>query len=59
MDGGCQVPLGIYCYKDVNGNFHIHAAWSPGIDQALIRVRQSQSTTFGLAELVLIELKKS
>lgn len=59
MDGGCQVPLGIYCYKDVSGNFHIHAAWSPGIDQALIRVRKSQSTTFGLAESVLSELKKS
>lgn len=58
MDGGCQVPLGIFCQKDQAGNFHLHAAYAPAGNAPLIKVRISQSTTHGLADSALRELKK-
>lgn len=58
MDGGCQVPLGIFCQKDQAGNFHLHAAYAPAGNAPLIKVRISQSTTHGMAESALHELKK-
>ncbi len=59
MEGGCQLPLGVYCHKDANGFYHLHAAYAPNPQQPLVRVRKSQSTSFGLADAVLNELKKS
>lgn len=54
MDGGCQLPLGVHCKKDQNGNFHAVAAL--GLDKDLKRTRVSQSTSSGMAELIFNNL---
>ena len=38
MNGGCQMPLGVYCYKDKFGNYHVHAAYSTSFDLPITRV---------------------
>ena len=52
MDGGCHLPLGVYCSKDIAGNYHCHAAFSPDENTALIKTNLSQSTTSGLAKKI-------
>jgi hydroxymethylbilane synthase len=59
MEGGCQIPLGVHCFKDENGNFHTYAAYSTDLSKPLIKVRVSQTTTHLLAEEVVSQLKKS
>jgi len=56
MNGGCQMPLGVYCYKDALGNYHIHAAYSPRYDLPMIRVSISSATHYQLAEKVVEKL---
>lgn len=56
LDGGCQMPLGVYCEKDQAGNFHVWAAKAEGWDQPLERVQVSSSTSFQLAEQVVEKL---
>lgn len=58
MEGGCHIPLGVHCSKDANGYYHVHAAYSKGLEHPLIKIRKSQSTIFNLAELVAGELLK-
>jgi hydroxymethylbilane synthase len=55
MDGGCQLPLGVYCERDAQGNFHVFAACA--LAGQLYRVRQSSSTNYGLAERVVAALR--
>ena len=51
MDGGCQLPLGVHCIRDNDGNFHALAACErPG---GMKRVHLSQSTSFGMAEKIV------
>jgi len=57
MNGGCQMPLGVYCYKDNLGNYHVHAAFSPNVDSPLIRVSISSATHYQLAEQVVEKLR--
>lgn len=57
LDGGCQMPLGVYCEKDGEGNFHIWAALANGWDQPVRRCRLSQSTKHGLPERVIEALR--
>ncbi len=57
MEGGCQMPLGVYCEKDTMGNYHVWAAVSDSWDTPLKKVQVSRSTTFELAEEVVIALK--
>jgi hydroxymethylbilane synthase len=57
MNGGCQMPLGVYCYKDALGNYHIHAAYSPRYDLPMIRVSISSATHYQLAEKVVEKLR--
>jgi hydroxymethylbilane synthase len=57
MEGGCQVPLGVHCERDANGFYHAHAAYSPAQDAPLIKVKQSSSTTFELAENLVTAIK--
>jgi len=57
MDGGCQMPLGVFCEKDQMGNFHVYAALSKGEGTKLIRTKVSSSTSFGLADSVFKKLK--
>lgn len=58
MAGGCQIPLGVYCEQDPMGHFHIHAAYSEGLNSELKKVSISQSTSYMLAEKIIEELKK-
>ena len=57
MDGGCHVPLGVYCEQDVMGNFHAWAAWSEEVEAPLRRAQFSSSTTDGMAEQLFANLK--
>lgn len=58
MDGGCQLPLGVYCIEDERGNLHCYACYSPGAGQALIHTSLSQSTHLGMAETIVEQLNK-
>ncbi|HMQ06956.1 MAG TPA: hydroxymethylbilane synthase [Saprospiraceae bacterium] len=55
-DGGCHLPLGVYCEKDNMGHFHCSAVYARSIHDPVIRVFVSRSTTFGLAEEVFRQL---
>jgi hydroxymethylbilane synthase len=57
MEGGCQLPLGTYCERDALGNFHAFAACE--IEGQLRRTRLSSSTSFGMAEKLVAQLKMS
>ena len=57
MNGGCQMPLGVYCYKDKFGNYHVHAAYSTSFDLPITRVSISSATHFQLAEKVVDKLR--
>lgn len=54
MDGGCQLPLGVYCEQDKNRNFHVYAAI--GKDNGIKRAKASSSTTYHLAEEIYNQL---
>ncbi len=56
MDGGCHVPLGVYCEADALENYHVWAAWQPP-DEKLKRIKLSLGTTHELAEQVVHLLK--
>jgi hydroxymethylbilane synthase len=57
FDGGCHLPLGVYCERDVQGNYHVWAAQADAWDAELKRVQMSSSTRAGLAERVFKALK--
>jgi hydroxymethylbilane synthase len=57
MDGGCHIPLGVYCELDPKGHYHCFAAYARDGYQALKRTRISQSTSYGLAESIVEALK--
>jgi len=50
MEGGCHMPLGVYCEKDEMGNFHAIAGYAVTWDSPIIRKRLSYSTNFQLAD---------
>ena len=50
FDGGCHLPLGVYCEGDVLGNFHVWAAYASDIVSPIKRSKLSYNTTKGLAE---------
>jgi len=57
MDGGCHLPLGVYCEQDQMGNYHTWAAMANGVDQPVKRCKISQSTSAGLAEEIYNNLQ--
>ncbi|MCB0691607.1 MAG: hydroxymethylbilane synthase [Saprospiraceae bacterium] len=59
LGGGCHLPLGVFCEKDVVGNYHVHAAYSPNVGEPLRKINISYSTTVGLAEAVFEKLKNN
>lgn len=59
MDGGCQLPLGVYCERDAMGNYHVWAAMADRWDGPIRRARMSTSTNFELAEQIVAQLKNS
>lgn len=56
LDGGCHMPLGVYCERDSEGNYHVWAALADNWRSPLRRARLSQSTHHQLAERVLAQL---
>ena len=57
LDGGCQMPVGIYCKQDQVGNYHVWAAKAESWDSPLQMVQMSSSTSADLAERVVEALK--
>lgn len=57
MEGGCHMPLGVYCERDEQGNYHVWAAMANTWDAPLRRARLSSSTSFNLAEQIVKLLK--
>jgi hydroxymethylbilane synthase len=57
MDGGCHLPLGVYCEQDQMGNYHTWAAMANGVDEPVRRCKISQSTSAGLAEEIYNNLQ--
>lgn len=53
LDGGCQLPLGVYCEKDKEGNFHVWAAYADAWNAPVNRIRLSSTSKLGLADSVL------
>jgi len=58
LEGGCQMPLGVYCEQDTMGNYHVWVAKAEAWDGAVKRVRFSSSTSYQLAETVVGQLKE-
>lgn len=57
MEGGCSMPLGVYCEQDAQGNYHVWAAYAETSDSPVKRAQVSQSTRAGLAEAVVAALR--
>ena len=57
MEGGCQMPLGVYCQRDTSGNYHLWAAFAETENTPLKTVNLSSSTRFELAEQAVSALK--
>ncbi len=56
MDGGCQLPLGVHCQRDINNSYHVYAAYAHSWDSSLKFAKVSSSTTDGLAQQVFDQL---
>ncbi|MEL7249980.1 MAG: hydroxymethylbilane synthase [Bacteroidota bacterium] len=57
MEGGCQMPLGVFCRRDSTGNYHLWAAFAESAVTPLRTVSLSSSTRFELAEKAVAALK--
>lgn len=57
--GGCHMPLGVYCEIDSAANYHVWAAHAVQWDAPVRRVHHSASTHFGLAEAVWEKLDQA
>lgn len=57
MEGGCSMPLGVYCEQDQLGNYHVWAALAETFNSPVKRVQLSRSTRAGLAEEVVAALR--
>lgn len=56
LDGGCHMPLGVYCETDERGYYHVYGILSGGLDKELTMVSLSSSTTNNLAERMFEQL---
>ena len=56
MDGGCHIPLGVYCELDAAGNYQLFSAYAKNENDKLHRYRLSQSTSFEMAERMVEKL---
>ncbi|MCH2023969.1 MAG: hydroxymethylbilane synthase [Saprospiraceae bacterium] len=52
LDGGCHLPLGVYCEMDNLGYYHVYSILSGGLDKELHRVNVSSSISINLAKQV-------
>ena len=58
FDGGCHLPLGVHCFKDITGNYHCVAAYASDANGQVVKVKVSQNTTYGLAQKVYLLLQE-
>lgn len=58
LNGGCQMPFGVYCEQDAQGNYHVWASKADSWNSPVVRVNISSSTSYGLAERVVEELER-
>lgn len=58
LDGGCHMPLGVFCERDREGHYHVWAAIADQWDGPLRRARLSSSTHYRLTERVVEALGK-
>ena len=59
LEGGCQMPVGVYCEQDRMGNYHVWAALADSWQSEVRRAKYSSSTNFGLAEQIVGQLTSS
>ena len=57
MEGGCSMPLGVYCEQDQLGNYRAWAAYAEAVEGPVRRVQLSLGTRAGLAEAIVAQLK--
>jgi hydroxymethylbilane synthase len=57
MEGGCSMPLGVYCEKDQLGNYRVWAAYAENEHGPVKRVQLALSTRAGLAKMVVEALR--
>lgn len=56
LDGGCQTPLGVHCYRDQAGGYRAFAALAKSWDAPVKTVHLTSSTYVGLAESIVEQL---
>ena len=56
MDGGCHLPLGVYCRRDDMGYYHAEAYYSTGEGENGKKISLSLSTTNGMAQKIYDQL---
>lgn len=59
LEGGCQMPIGVYCTVDAMENYHVWAAKADSWNGSLKRIQYSSSTSAQLAEQVVESLLKT
>ena len=57
FEGGCHMPLGVYCMQDTQGNYHVWGAKAATWESPLTKIRLSSATKLGLAEELVERLK--
>ena len=57
MEGGCQLPLGVYCTKNQN-EFEVHVAFSTGLENPLLQFEHHDSDAENCISYCLDKLKK-
>lgn len=57
FQGGCQLPLGVYCKKQPGGKFIVYTAKSETWNDAPCHLSIQSRSTFGLADMTVKKLK--
>ncbi|NND35312.1 MAG: hydroxymethylbilane synthase [Saprospiraceae bacterium] len=53
LQGGCHLPLGVYCEQDKMGYYHVWSAYAASLSEPLRHFNLSYTTADGLAEAVV------
>ncbi len=56
LEGGCHLPLGAYCERDLMGYYHVWSAYAESVEEPLRNTFLSYNTTDGLAEAIVANL---